>query len=293
MAALPRAEERLLAADSHVLFPNGRPPIAGRAGRRRGRRAARRAVRSASVFEADSLSGRRSRRSRRRGKSKGRRKEREEEVSDKGGREGQLAVRTRFQAPQVRVSARPSRGAAARPVEPGRGHAGARGEDAGRGMQGLGAVPPPAPESEESAAHRCFSSLPVESGRQAARALPGSVGRNQGSRAAAVVAAWGQAPQCILSGIQWKRSRSWRWNNPTTSQPRMRSMTISGPFQPSNNQGELPESQAVSFQMPKATDGNPPNASVALKPLKSTTSLPRWFFKGKERNSNVKNSKQK
>nr|XP_033712321.1 uncharacterized protein LOC109548530 [Tursiops truncatus] len=266
MAALPRAEERLLAADSHVLFPNGRPPI------------------------ADSLSGRRSRR---RGKSKGRRKEREEEVSDKGGREGQLAVRTRFQAPQVRVSARPSRGAAARPVESGRGHAGARGEDAGRGMQGLGAVPPPAPESEESAAHRCFSSLPVESGRQAARALPGSVGRNQGSRAAAVVAAWGQAPQCILSGIQWKRSRSWRWNNPTTSQPRMRSMTISGPFQPSNNQGELPESQAVSFQMPKATDGNPPNASVALRPLKSTTSPPRWFFKGKERNSNVKNSKQK
>lgn len=121
-------------------------------------------------------------------------------MSDKGGREGQLAVRTRFQAPQVRVSARPSRGAAARPVEPGRGDAGARGEDAGRGMQGLGAVPPPAPESEESAAHRCFSSLPVESGRQAARALPGSVGRNQGSWAAAVVAAWGQAPQCILFG---------------------------------------------------------------------------------------------
>lgn len=44
------------------------------------------------------------------------------------------------QAPQVRVSRSPSRGAAARPVEPGR-RAGA--EAPGRGMRGRGAAPRP------------------------------------------------------------------------------------------------------------------------------------------------------
>ena len=37
------------------------------------------------------------------------------------------------------------------------------------------------------------------------------------------------------------------------SQPGTLNRTINGPFQQSNNQRELPESQAVSFQMPKAT----------------------------------------
>ena len=63
---------------------------------------------------------------------------------------------------QVRGSARPSRGAAARPVE--RGPEGRRAGDtgapgggwrgAGRGLQGLGAASRPLPESEQSAPHR-------------------------------------------------------------------------------------------------------------------------------------------
>ena len=48
-------------------------------------------------------------------------------------------------------------------------------------------------------------------------------------------------------------SHSWRWNNMMISQPGTLNRTINGLFQQANNQGELPESQAVSFQMPKAT----------------------------------------
>lgn len=79
------------------------------------------------------------------GKRKGGRKEQEKEIKEKGGGDGCWLAGLRqgsegesSPAPQVRGPRSPSRGAAARPAEPGRG-AGA--EAPGRGMRGRGAAP--------------------------------------------------------------------------------------------------------------------------------------------------------